>query len=75
MIRVSFDAELGDCNNNNEKNLMCYVFFFFSFLKKIKLIHKTLLIQTTSSLNLILKYLLINFTRSNISLKSYIKTT
>jgi hypothetical protein len=75
VIRVSFDAQLGDCNNNNEKNLMCYVFFFCSFLKKIKLIHKTLLIQTTSSLNLILKYLLINFTRSNISLKSYIKTT
>jgi hypothetical protein len=31
VIRVSFDAELGDCNNNNEKNLMCYVFFFFIF--------------------------------------------
>jgi hypothetical protein len=44
VIRVSFDAQLGDCNNNNEKNLMCYVFFFCSFLKKIKLIHKALLI-------------------------------
>lgn len=53
-IRVSFNAQLGGCNNNNEINLMCYV-FFFSFSRKIKLIHKALLIQTTSGLNLILK--------------------
>jgi hypothetical protein len=34
VIRVSFDAQLGDCNNNNEKNLMCYVFFFLFIFKE-----------------------------------------